>query len=236
VIVLGTSGWQYRDWRGRFYPDGLPQKKWLEHYAEHFRTVEINNAFYRLPERTTFEQWRERTPADFCFAVKMSRYLTHIKRLKEPEEPIQRFFSRADALGPKLGPVLFQLPPNLKRDTGLLDAALQLVPKGVKVTVEPRHDSWWVDDTRRVLERHDAALCWADRHSRPLTPLWTTASWGYLRMHEGRAKPWPRYGRTALRSWVRRTAELTCVHVYFNNDPGGAAITDARAFEALSSR
>jgi uncharacterized protein YecE (DUF72 family) len=236
VIVLGTSGWQYRDWRGRFYPDGLPQKKWLEHYAENFCTVEINNAFYRLPERTTFERWRQRTPADFCFAVKMSRYLTHIKRLKEPEEPIQRFFARADALGPKLGPVLFQLPPNLRRDTGLLDAALDLVPKGVKVTVEPRHDSWWVDATRTVLERHDAALCWADRHSRPLTPLWTTASWGYLRMHEGRAKPWPRYGRTALASWVRRIAEFTCVYVYFNNDPGGAAITDARAFKALSER
>ena len=236
MIVLGTSGWQYRDWRGRFYPDRLPQKKWLEHYAEQFCTVEINNAFYRLPERTTFEQWRERTPADFCFAVKMSRYLTHIKRLKDPEEPVRRFFSRADALGPKLGPVLFQLPPNLKRDTGLLDAALQLVPKGVRVTVEPRHDSWWVDDTRKVLERHDAALCWADRHSRPLTPLWTTASWGYLRMHEGRAEPWPRYGRTALKSWVRRISGLTCAYVYFNNDPGGAAITDARAFKALSER
>lgn len=236
MILLGTSGWQYKDWRGRFYPDKLPQKRWLEHYAEHFDTVEVNNAFYRLPERTTFAQWRERTPENFCFAVKMSRYLTHIKRLKEPAEPIQRFFGRADALGPKLGPVLFQLPPNLRRDTGLLDAALDLVPKGVKVAVEPRHESWWVDETRRVLERHGAALCWADRHSRPLTPLWTTTSWGYLRMHEGRAKPWPRYGRTALRSWVRRIAELSCVYVYFNNDPGGAAITDARAFRSSSER
>jgi uncharacterized protein YecE (DUF72 family) len=236
VIVLGTSGWQYKDWRDRFYPQGLPQKRWLEHYAENFCTVEINNAFYRLPERTTFEQWRERTPADFCFAVKMSRYLTHVKRLKEPEEPIQRFFSRADALGPKLGPVLFQLPPTLKFDPGLLDAVLALVPQGVKVAVEPRHDSWWVDRTREVLERHDAALCWADRHSRPLTPLWTTASWGYLRMHEGRARPWPRYGRTALASWVRRISGLSTVYVYFNNDPGGAAITDARAFKALSER
>jgi uncharacterized protein YecE (DUF72 family) len=240
VIVLGTSGWQYRDWRGRFYPDKLPQKRWLEHYAEEFRTVEVNNAFYRLPERTTFEQWRERTPENFCFAVKMSRYLTHIKRLKEPEEPIQRFFGRADALGPKLGPVLFQLPPNLRCDTGLLDAALSLVPSYAKVAVEPRHESWWTDGTRRVLERHGAALCWADRNSRPLTPLWTTASWGYLRMHEGRAKPWPRYGRTALRSWMRRITSqitgLTCVYVYFNNDPGGAAITDARAFRSLSER
>jgi uncharacterized protein YecE (DUF72 family) len=236
VIVLGTSGWQYKDWRGRFYPEKLPQKQWLEHYAEHFCTVEVNNAFYRLPERTTFEQWRERTPEEFCFAVKMSRYLTHIKRLKEPEEPIQRFFSRADALGPKLGPVLFQLPPTLRCDTGLLDAALALVPRGVQVAVEPRHDSWWIDGTRKVLERHGAALCWADRHSRPLTPLWTTAPWGYLRMHEGRAMPWPRYGRAALRSWVARTKALTRVYVYFNNDPGGAAITDARTFKSLSER
>jgi uncharacterized protein YecE (DUF72 family) len=234
MIVLGTSGWQYRDWRGRFYPQGLPQRGWLEHYAEHFDTVEINNAFYRLPERKTFADWRERTPERFCFAVKMSRYLTHVKRLKDPTEPIQRFFSRAEALGPKLGPVLFQLPPTLKRDTGLLDAALDLVPPGVKVTVEPRHESWWVDGTRAVLERHDAALCWADRHSRPLTPLWTTSSWGYLRLHEGRARPWPRYGRTALASWARRIAELTPVYVYFNNDPGGAAITDARVFRSLS--
>jgi uncharacterized protein YecE (DUF72 family) len=234
VIVLGTSGWQYKDWRGRFYPDKLPQKQWLEHYAEEFCTVEVNNAFYRLPERTTFQQWRERTPENFCFAVKMSRYLTHIKRLKEPEEPIQRFFGRAEALGPKLGPVLFQLPPNLRCDTGLLDAALSLVPSHAKIAVEPRHESWWTDETRRVLERHGAALCWADRNSRPLTPLWTTASWGYLRMHEGRAKPWPRYGRTALRSWVGRITGLTRVYVYFNNDPGGAAITDARAFRSLS--
>jgi uncharacterized protein YecE (DUF72 family) len=236
VIVLGTSGWQYKDWRGRFYPEKLPQKQWLEFYAGQFSTVEINNAFYRLPERDTFAAWRRRVPDDFCYAVKMSRYLTHIKRLREPEEPVHRFFSRAEALGPALGPVLLQLPPTLRADTGLLSAALALVPAGVKVAVEPRHDSWWTDDVRRTLERHDAALCWADRRSRPLTPLWTTTSWGYLRFHEGRATPWPGYGRTALRSWVSRVADakLPVVYVYFNNDPGGAAIADARAFAALA--
>jgi uncharacterized protein YecE (DUF72 family) len=164
----------------------------------------------------------------------MSRYLTHIKRLTDPAEPVQRFFSRAEALGPKLGPVLLQLPPNLRCDAGLLSAVLELIPKSVRVAVEPRHESWWTDGVRATLERHDAALCWADRSSRAITPLWTTASWGYLRLHEGRAKPWPHYGRAALRTWARRIADAGCpvTYVYFNNDPGGAAIDDARTFAA----
>src|SRR3954468_3298486 len=114
VLMIGTSGWQYKDWRGRLYPAGLPQRLWLEHYAGAFDVVEVNNAFYRLPERSTFEQWRERTPGDFVVAVKMSRYLTHIKRLRDPAEPVDRFLGRAEALGTKLGPVLLQLPPTLK--------------------------------------------------------------------------------------------------------------------------
>jgi uncharacterized protein YecE (DUF72 family) len=236
VIAVGTSGWQYKDWKGRFYPTTVPQKGWLEYYARHWNTVEVNNAFYRLPERDTFTAWRERTPDGFCFAVKMSRYLTHIKRLREPEEPVHRFFDRARALGPKLGPVLLQLPPTLRRDTGLLADALGLIPTGVRVAVEPRHDSWWTDEVRAVLERFDAALCWADRRSRPITPLWTTASWGYLRLHEGRARPWPHYGRVALRTWALRIADAgwPAGYVYFNNDPGGAAIDDARAFVAAA--
>jgi uncharacterized protein YecE (DUF72 family) len=164
----------------------------------------------------------------------MSRYLTHVKRLRDPQEPVHRFFSRAQALGPKLGPVLLQLPPTLKYDAGLLDAVLDLMPAGVRVAVEPRHDSWWTDEVRATLERHDAALCWADRRSRPIAPLWTTASWGYLRLHEGRAEPWPHYGRAALRTWARRIADaqLKVTYVYFNNDPGGAAIDDAVTFAA----
>jgi uncharacterized protein YecE (DUF72 family) len=242
VIVLGTSGWQYRDWRGRFYPQKLAVARWLEHYAAAFATVEVNNAFYRLPERDTFAAWRERTPDDFCFAVKMSRYLTHIKRLRDPAEPVSRFLARATALGPKLGPVLLQLPPSLTADTGLLSAVLERFPREVRVAVEPRHGSWWSDEVRAVLERHDAALCWADRRSRPITPLWTTARWGYLRLHEGRAAPRPRYGRTALASWVDRIRSAfppeakAPVYVYFNNDPGGAAIADASALAGLARR
>jgi uncharacterized protein YecE (DUF72 family) len=128
VIWIGTSGWQYRDWRPGFYPDKLPQRAWLEFYAERFAVVEINNAFYRLPERDTFAQWRDRTPDDFEFAVKMSRYLTHIKRLKDPAEPVARFLGRAEALGPKLGPVLIQLPPTLTVDVTALEKTLDQFP------------------------------------------------------------------------------------------------------------
>ncbi|WP_329393901.1 DUF72 domain-containing protein [Streptomyces lydicus] len=234
TVLLGTSGWQYKDWRGVLYPQGCPQRQWLEEYARHFATVESNAAFYRLPEEKTFADWRERTPGGFVMAVKASRYLTHIKRLREPEEPVRRLMTRAAALGPRLGPVLLQLPPTLRRDTGLLDDCLACFPAGTRVAVEPRHDSWWTPQVRSVLERHRAALCWADRGSRPVTPLWRTADWGYLRFHEGRARPWPRYGAQALTTWVRRIADTwpdrADVHAYFNNDPGGAAVLDAVRF------
>ncbi len=239
VIVLGTSGWQYKDWRDRFYPAGLPQRSWLEHYAGQFLTVEVNNAFYRLPERDTFAQWRDRTPDDFVVGVKMSRYLTHIKRLREPAEPVARFLGRATALGDKLGPVLLQLPPTLRADLPALNETLSLFPPEVRVAVEPRHPSWWTDELRELLTKHNAALSWADRRSRPIAPLWRTADFGYLRLHEGRAKPWPRYGATALTSWLDRIEEhLTDVdtYVYFNNDPGGAAITDATVLAAQARR
>jgi uncharacterized protein YecE (DUF72 family) len=238
--LVGTSGWQYRDWRGRFYPDGLPQRRWLEHYAEQFATVELNNAFYRLPERATFEGWRARTPADFVMAVKASRYLTHIKRLREPEEPVARLLDRARGLGSRLGPVLLQLPPSLRVDVPLLDRCLRCFPAGVRVAVEPRHPSWWAEPVERLLAARGAALCWADRRGRPVTPRWRTTDWGYLRMHEGTATPRPRYGERALRSWAGRVADgwpdSADVFVYFNNDPGGAAITDAVAFAAAVRR
>jgi uncharacterized protein YecE (DUF72 family) len=239
VLYIGTSGWQYRDWRPGLYPAKLPQRLWLEHFADRFAVVEINNAFYRLPERETFRQWRERTPEDFVFAVKMSRYLTHIKRLKEPAEPVARFLGRAEALGGKLGPVLLQLPPNLKADLSALDETLSLFPASVRVAVEPRHETWFTAETRALLERHRAALCWADRKGRPVTPLWRTTDFGYLRMHQGRARPWPRYGRASLRSWLDRIdRELTGVptYVFFNNDPGGAAVLDAAAMAGTARR
>ncbi|MEU0561613.1 DUF72 domain-containing protein [Dactylosporangium sp. NPDC006015] len=237
MMLIGTSGWQYRDWKGRLYPADLPQRCWLEHYATTFGTVEVNNAFYRLPERSTFEAWRERTPDDFVVAVKASRYLTHVRRLRDPEEPVRRLMDRAGGLGGKLGPVLLQLPPTMRLDVAALDATLAAFPAGVRVAVEPRHETWWVDEVRQVLDARGAALCWADRHSRPVTPLWTTGGWCYLRLHEGRAAPWPRYGRSALDTWAGRLAD-SCAdsYVYFNNDPGGAAVEDAVTFAHLARR
>ncbi|QKZ22620.1 DUF72 domain-containing protein [Streptomyces chartreusis] len=234
TLFVGTSGWQYKDWRDVLYPADVPVRLWLEEYAAHFATVEINNAFYRLPTRENFEAWRDRVPEDFVVAVKASRYLTHIKRLREPEEPVHRLMSRAQGLGARQGPVLLQLPPTLRADAGLLDACLACFPSSTRVAVEPRHDSWWTHQVREVLESQGAALCWADIESRPVTPLWRTTDWGYVRFHVGRAHVWPHYGRQALATWVERITDTWSdtedVYAYFNNDPTGAAVQDAMTF------
>lgn len=235
TVWIGCSGWQYKDWRDVFYPKGVPQKGWLEHYAERFRTVELNNSFYMLPKPETFEAWAQRTPDDFIVGVKMSRYLTHIKRLREPHEPVERFMSHAGKLGAKIGPILLQLPPNLKADLDNLDLTLSLLdPYKVPVTVEFRHPTWFTDGCEAILRHHGAALTWADRLSRPIAPLWRTAGWGYLRLHEGAARPHPCYGKQALATWAQRIADTypgeEDVHVYFNNDPNGCAVRDAIIF------
>ncbi|MEV4219402.1 DUF72 domain-containing protein [Nonomuraea sp. NPDC049725] len=231
--LVGTSGWQYRDWRGVLYPEGVPQRLWLETYAAEFATVESNNAFYRLPPPRTFAAWRERTPDGFVMAVKASRFLTHIRRLAEPEEPVARLMAAVAGLGGKLGPILLQLPPTLRADLGRLDRCLRCFPAGTRVAVEFRHPSWWTDETRAVLEARGAALCWADRLGRPRNPFWDTAGWGYVRLHEGRAGF--AYGDTSLKTWARRVRESGWrdAYVYFNNDPGGAAVRNAARFARL---
>ncbi|MFH8929656.1 DUF72 domain-containing protein [Streptomyces pristinaespiralis] len=235
-MLVGTSGWQYKDWRGVLYPPGLPQRLWLEEYAARFATVENNNAFYRLPTTEVFRSWRERTPDGFVMAVKASRFLTHLKRLREPAEPVHRLLDRTAGLGDRMGPVLLQLPATFHEDVDALDACLRCFPATVRVAVELRHISWWQAESRlrALLERHGSALCWADRGSRPVTPLWRTASWGYVRFHAGLAQPPPRYGHAALKSWVGRITgawpDEDDVYVYFNNDTGGAAVVDAARF------
>lgn len=245
-VLIGTSGWQYRDWRDGLYPAGVAQRRWLEHYATQYLTVENNSSFYRLPASGTFGGWRARTPDDFVMAVKASRYLTHVRKLRDPAGPVARFLGAAAGLGPKLGPILLQLPPTLKAEPALLYACLAefrtaRLPAGIgrlRLAVEPRHASWWTEEIQQILAAHDAALCWADRLGRPVTPLWRTAGWGYLRFHEGTADPWPSYGRQALRSWADRVRQAwpgdTDVYVYFNNDPGGAAVVNSAVFAALA--
>ena len=239
-VFPGTSGWQYRDWRGAFYPPGVPQRRWLEYYAAQFATVENDGTFYRLPSRDTFAGWRERVPGDFVMAVKASRYLTHVRRLRDPAEPVKRLMDAAAGLGDKLGPVLLQLPPDLRAAPGLLAECLDRFPAAVRVAVEPRHASWWTDEVRDVLAGANAALCWADRAGSALSPLWRTADWGYLRMHEGEGDPWPRYSQAALEEWAERIARTwdtnRDVFVYFNNDLGGAAPRDDAGFAAALAR
>jgi len=239
TVWIGTSGWQYADWRGRFYPAGVATARWLEHYAQGFATVESNNAFYNLPERRVFAAWAQRTPDDFVMAVKVSRYLTHIRRLRDPAEPVARFVDRVAGLGAKLGPVLLQLPPTFRCDAERLAATLEEFPPEFRVAVEFRHASWFVDEIRALLTERRAALCLADRRG-PLTPLWRTAPWTYLRFHEGRARPVPCYGRAALASWADRLAagwgpDAEC-WVYFNNDHRGCAPRDAARFAGAVAR
>ncbi len=237
-VLVGTSGWQYQHWRGAFYPAGVPQRQWLEYYAGRFATVENNGTFYRLPAREMFEQWRARTPDGFVMAVKASRYLSHIRRLRDPAGPVQRMLDALAGLKDRLGPVLIQLPPSMTADPALLDDALSQFPPHVRVAVEPRHASWWTDRTREVLAARGAALCWTDRGGEPATPLWRTADWGYLRFHEGNADPWPRYADSTLRDWADRVAAAwpgsAPVYAYFNNDQGGAAVLDAASFGSLT--
>ena len=247
-LLIGTSGWQYRDWRGAFYPAGVPAARWLEFYATLFPTVENNGTFYRLAARDTFAAWRSRTPDGFVMAVKASRYLTHIRRLREPGEPVARLLAAAAGLGDRLGPVLIQLPPTMRSDPALLDACLTefatvartLQLAGLRICVEPRHQSWDTEQIKQILTHHNAALCWSDRLGRPLGPCWRTADWGYLRFHEGAAMPWPRYGQRSLKSWLSRIADTwpatASVFAYFNNDQNAAAPADAAALQAAADR
>jgi uncharacterized protein YecE (DUF72 family) len=234
-VLIGCSGWQYKHWRHAFYPEGLAQKRWLDHYTERFQTVELNNSFYRLPEAHTFAKWAEGTPKDFVMTVKASRYLTHIRRLREPEEPVQRFSDNARSLGAKLGPVLLQLPPNLKKDAPALKDTLSTFDRRTfNLAVEFRHDSWFDEEVMSILEDMEACLVLADRGSRPVSPPERTADWGYVRLHWGTGAPDSCYGGTALASWAERIAELwgrnDDVYVYFNNDPNGCALRDSIVF------
>ena len=237
-VLIGTSGWHYQHWRGGFYPRSLQPGNWLEYYAQRFATVEVNNAFYRLPQPAAVAAWAAAVPEDFVIAVKASRYLTHVRRLQDPGEPAKRLLDTMTGLGPKLGPILLQLPPNLAIDVSALSAALKAFA-AMRVAVEFRHQSWYTTEVRRILEEYGAALCLTDAAG-PRTPLWRTAHWGYVRFHSGRAKPPSGYGRAALETWADRLAELwpdrADLYVYFNNDTHGCAPRDARRFASAVER
>lgn len=239
TVFIGTSGWHYDHWKHLFYPDGVRPPQWLGYYSKRFQTVELNNAFYRLPSVEAFETWATQVPEDFVVAVKASRYLTHVKRLQDPSEPVERLLTAARGLGSRLGPVLLQLPPNLRSDPGVLTAVLRAFPSDVRVAVESRHPSWHDDKVRRVLEDCGAAWVWVDP-SDAGRPRWRTAAWGYVRFHRGRSRPQPCYGRSPLETWAKHLATAWSaeddLYCYFNNDTNGCAPRDARRFGAALTR
>lgn len=233
VIHVGTSGWQYDSWKGRFYPRDLPKSGWLAHYATRFPVVEVNNSFYQLPKPETFDRWRSEVPDRFRFVVKASRYITHIRRLRDGREPVRLFWSRATRLGDKLGPVLFQLPPNFDADPPRLQGFLRVLPAEMRAAFEFRHDSWRTQEVHELLDRHGAAWVLADRPGWRV-PLIVTGGWSYIRFHQGR-RAHPGYTRSKLRAWANKIAGLEAedTYIFFNNDPLAAAARDAATLREL---
>jgi uncharacterized protein YecE (DUF72 family) len=231
-VRIGCSGWQYKDWRGRLYPDGLPQRRWLERYAEVFDTVEVNSTFYRLASPKAVELWVEQTPGGFVFTCKASRYLTHIKRLAGIEQGVGRFYEPLERLrtSRKLGPTLWQFPDNFQRDDERLEGALRGLRRG-RHCFEFRHQSWFVDDVYEMLRRHGAALVIGDHPERQFQTYELTADWTFVRFHYGRRGRNGRYSERELERWKRRIAGWRSrveVFAYFNNDWEGHAVDNAR--------
>ena len=235
-IIIGTSGWHYRHWREIFYPSKLPSAGMLEWYARSFNTVEINNTFYRLPTEDALLRWREIAPAGFIFAVKGSRFITHIKRLRDPESAIALFFSRVELLREKLGPILFQLPPNWSADVERLQEFLAALPHVHRYCVEFRDFSWYTPAIYDLLRQYNVALCvhdWRDTK----WPMELTADFTYIRFHGPSGRYHGNYSQKKLKEWAERlqrwASQLSRIYVYFNNDQGGYAIENARSLERL---
>ena len=233
---IGTSGWHYDHWKRLFYPEKLAKAKWLEFYAGQFSTVELNNSFYHLPSEKAFVNWRESSPKGFVFAVKVSRFITHIKRLKNTEEPLQNFVTRADFLRDKLGPLLFQLPPNMKRNDETLEAFLSMLPCQYHHVLEFRHESWIDDSVFNILRRHNVGLCVFDMPDFTC-PLVATADFAYIRFHGSAGLYASCYTDGELSDWARWIAErgqnLETVYIYFNNDAEAYAVRNAKTLARL---
>jgi uncharacterized protein YecE (DUF72 family) len=236
AVHIGTSGWHYNHWRGPFYPEKFPASKMLDYYAHQFDSVELNNTFYRLPTEKAVENWRESTPRGFCFAMKGSRFLTHMKKLKDPAPGIEKFFERADALQSKLGPIVFQLPPWWELNLPRLEEFLEALPKRHRYAFELRNETWRTEEVYRVLRRHNAAFCiyeLAGYH----TELTLTANFTYIRLHGPGGAYAGSYDRHKLQQWAERIRDwkkdLRAVFVYFDNDQAGYAVENARTLREM---
>lgn len=229
-VRVGTSGWAYRHWLGRFYPRRLPSTQALAHYACRFPTVEVNSTYYRLPSEATFDAWRAAVPPGFRFAVKMPGSVTHDKRLVDAQAEAEAFYARCRRLGDRLGVVLVQLPPGFHADLGLLDAFLAGVPSDVRVAVELRHRSWFERDVRDLLERRGAAFVVHD-YNRKGSPVWATADVAYLRLHGPTGRYRGSYDAETLLAWAEQVKEWVAVglevYAFLNNDERGKSVRNA---------
>jgi uncharacterized protein YecE (DUF72 family) len=237
MIRIGTSGWHYKHWRGPYYPHNLPPSRMLAFYRRDFDTVELNNTFYRLPPETAVDDWREAVPRGFLYAAKGSRFLTHMKKLKDPAQGVERYFERVDRLGSKLGPIVFQLPPRWGVNAARLEEFLETLPRAHRYSFELRDPSWHTQEIYRLLRRHEAAFCIYDLAGFE-SPRLLTTDFAYVRLHGPGPKAYQgSYPAAALRGWAERLADwqrsLREAYVYFDNDQAGYAVQDARALKQL---
>lgn len=231
---IGTSGWHYDHWRKEFYPKGLAKSKWLEFYSRRFSTVELNNSFYHLPSERAFTNWKDTSSTGFVFSVKANRFITHIKRLKNTNDPVAKFTDRARLLEGKLGPILYQLPRNMKRDDQILEDFIKILPDDVCHVFEFRHNSWFDDGVFNLLRRYNVCFCIYDMPSFS-TPIIATCDFAYIRFHGSRRLYGGCYSDKELESWVYKIEDLrvSVVYAYFNNDAEGFAIRNAQVLKHL---
>lgn len=229
-LYVGTSGFSYKEWKGSFYPEKIPAKEMLGYYASRLPAVEINNTFYRLPQKSMLENWKEQVPEGFRFSVKASQKITHFKRLNGVLDETNYLLDTAAALGDRLGPILFQLPPNMKKDLPRLEAFLNGLPNGTKATWEFRHPTWLEDDVLELLSRNNHALCIADTDDMPVTHVDKTADWGYLRLRR------VNYSDENLAEWLQRVRDQNWreAFVFFKHEDEGTGPRLAGEFLTLA--
>jgi uncharacterized protein YecE (DUF72 family) len=234
--LVGTSGWHYDHWRDVFYPPGLPRSRWLGYYCRSFASVEVNNTFYRLPTERAFLSWKKASPRRFLFAVKASRLITHVKRLKEAQEPLNVFLARTRLLAERLGPILFQMPPQMRRDDVRLESFLKVLPPNLQFVFEFRHSSWLVDEVFELLREYRSGFCIYDMPDLT-TPVVATTDYAYVRFHGASGLYSSRYSDAELEGWADRLRSLEgavrSVYIYFNNDAGGYAVENARTMASI---
>ena len=237
-IRVGTSGWHYDHWRKRFYPEELPKNKWFEFYAKDFDTVEINNTFYQLPKEISVKRWCDQASKDFVYAIKANRYITHIKKLKDTAEEVERFFERARLLKEKLGPILYQLPPSMHKDLERLEAFIKLLGKRPATVFEFRHESWYTQDTYALLNKYSAGFCTHDLPGRA-SPRIIAGDLIYIRFHGTTGRYSGNYSKSDLQEWADWIKDnlkgIRAAYAYFNNDYNAYAVNNAKTLREVLS-